>query len=198
MISRLAALFGAVGDSFCLLTILLAANISSRPRVDYAQAMKHQILIMNTNIASPPSANPFLQRVLLIIDDWVAEEWGRREAIRNEAAALGWNNERTARYRDTILTAPTLACRVDGMSEAKLRRELEKVGAPTPGELIRKARIRHAAQLLIATRLLVKEVAHRAGYENEKHFTDAFRAEYQATPSDYRRTFINGAGENHS
>lgn len=153
---------------------------------------------MTSNARFPTGVNPFLQRVLFIIDEWIADEWSLKEAIKNEASALGWNNERAARYRDSILTTPTLASRVDGMSEAKLRRELEKAGATTPGELIRKARLRLAARLLIETRLLVKEVAHRAGYDSEKHFTDAFRAEYDATPSDYRRAFIkqtaNGDG----
>lgn len=146
---------------------------------------------MTSNQGSRRPPDPFLQRVLLIIQEWIEDEWETREAVRLEAAALGWNIERASRYRDSILTTPGLASRVDGMSEAKLRRELEKLEAPPPGELIRKARIRYAARLLVETRLLVKEVAHHAGYDNEKHFTDAFRAEHGTTPSDYRRAFIS-------
>ncbi len=76
------------------------------------------------------------------------------------------------------------------MSLSKLRRELDKLGAPSPGELIRKARLAHAAQLLTHTRLQVKQVALQSGYRSEKHFTDTFKAAYDATPSDYRRDFI--------
>lgn len=140
----------------------------------------------------PPLAeDPFLARVLAIIDACIQSEWDRKEAIKAEAMALGWNAERAARYRNATLTTEHLAARVDGVSEAKFRRDLEKVGAAPPGELIRKARIRHAARLLITTRLLVKQVAKRAGYKSEKHFTDAFRAELGATPSEYRRRFIS-------
>lgn len=138
----------------------------------------------------PQQVDPFLQRVMFIIDGWVEGEWEAKEAIRHEAAALGWTPSRTARYKDAILSSHALAVRVDGMSETKFRRELEKVDAPTPGELIRKARMRYAAKLLRETRLLVKQVARRAGYDNDKHFADAFRAEFNTTPSDYRKSFI--------
>lgn len=89
------------------------------------------------------------------------------------------------------LTAETLARRLDNISLAKLRRELEKLGAPPPGELIRKARLAHAAKLLTHTRLMVQQIADRSGYRSKKQFTDAFKAEFNTTPSDYRRKFIN-------
>ena len=146
---------------------------------------------INSRPPPPPPSNPFLQRVLNVIEDWIETEWDRKEAIRAEALALGWNTERSTRYRDAVLSTHRLAACIDGMSEATFRRELEKLKAPTPGELIRKARIRHAAKLLINTRLRVNRVGKQAGYRNEKHFTDAFRAEFKATPSEYRRRLIN-------
>jgi len=148
---------------------------------------------MNTNPSPQPKPDdPFLQRVHAIIDEWIEGEWDKKEAIRSEALALGWNTERATRYQDATLTTHRLAMRVDGMSEATFRRELQKLNAPRPGELIRKARIRFAAKLLTDTRLRVNKIAKRAGYDNEKHFTDAFRSEFKTTPSEYRRRFING------
>lgn len=144
---------------------------------------------------TPARVDPFLQRVQAVIENWIEEEWDKKEAIRNEAVALGWNPERVARYKDAILTTHRLADCMDGMSEATFRRELEKLHAPKPGELIRKARIRFAAKLLTHTRLRVNKVAKRAGYDDKKHFTDAFRAELQVTPSEYRRRFISNNGE---
>ncbi len=138
--------------------------------------------------------DPFLQRVHTVIEDWIDTEWDRKEAIRNEALALGWNTDRATRYRDAVLTTHRLADCIDGMSEATFRRELEKLHAPKPGELIRSARIRFAAKLLTHTRLRVNQIGKRAGYKNEKHFTDAFRAEFDTTPSEYRRQFINTNG----
>jgi transcriptional regulator GlxA family with amidase domain len=144
---------------------------------------------MTARFSGPP-ADPFLRRVLLVIDKCIEAEWTQQNAARNEAAALGWTTERRDAYRALHLTPERLAKLVDGMSEAKLRRALLALGAPPPGELIRKARIRYAAKLLTHTRLLVKQVAERAGYRSEKHFTDVFRATFDTTPTDYRRTFI--------
>lgn len=134
--------------------------------------------------------DPFIRRVLTIIDDAIEAEWPKKEAARNEAAALGWTIERRNAYAAITLTPQRLARLVDGMHETKFRRALCALGAPTPGDLIRKARIRYAARLLTHTRLMVKQIADRAGYRSEKHFTDVFRAMFDATPSDYRRAFI--------
>jgi AraC-like DNA-binding protein len=154
--------------------------------------MKHQphAVAMTSTEGRPHGADPFLMRVQTIIEEWIEGEWDRKETIRAEAVALGWTTERATRYRDAILTTDRLANSLDGMSEATFRRELEKLGAPTPGELIRKARIRFAAKLLTHTRLQVNKIAKRAGYKSEKHFTDAFRAELKSTPSEYRRAMI--------
>ncbi|WP_414462372.1 helix-turn-helix transcriptional regulator [Hyphomicrobium sp. DY-1] len=156
--------------------------------------MKHHLLLYLMTAAAHgtlPAVDPFLRRVLTIIDDWIESEWSQKEAIKREGNALGWTTERAARLKDAALTAQHLANRVDGMSEASFRRALQYRGAPPPGELIRKARIRYAAKLLTHTGLLVNKVAKRSGYKSEKHFTDAFRAEFKMTPSEYRRASIS-------
>lgn len=145
---------------------------------------------MKSNTGPPRRIDPFLERVITIIDEWIESEWHTKEAIKYEAQALGWTKDRNQRFHAATLSAELLANRVDGMSDAKFRRELKKIGAPNPGELIRKARIAHAAKLLTHTRLLVKQIGLRAGYSSEKHFTDAFRAACGKTPSEYRRAFI--------
>ncbi|WP_414463383.1 helix-turn-helix transcriptional regulator [Hyphomicrobium sp. DY-1] len=156
--------------------------------------MKQDLLLFALHFASIlPPADPFLRRVYATIDDWIASEWERKEAIRTEALSSdGWTPERHARLRDATLTTHRLANRIDGMSEATFRRELAKLGAPPPGELIRKARMRHATKLLTHTRLMIHKIAKRCGYKSEKHFADAFRAEFHTTPSEYRRKFISG------
>jgi AraC-like DNA-binding protein len=148
------------------------------------------MFIAMTFAAGLQPLDPFLRRVLNAIDDWIESEWRLRDAARSEGAALGWTPERRENYLALTLTPRRLARRVDGMSEAKFRRELGSLGAPPPGELIRQARLRYAAKLLTHTRLLVKQVAERAGYRSEKHFTDVFRVTYDMTPTDYRRAFI--------
>lgn len=152
---------------------------------------RHQSPMRNNGHTQRRQEDPFFQRIQLIIDEWIESEWDRKESIRVEAQAHGWNEERKIRFQNATLSTETLPARVDGMSEAKFRRELKKINAPTPGELIRKARIRHAIKLLTHTRLLVKQIAERVGYASEKHFADAFRAKCGVTPSQYRRRFIN-------
>ncbi|MBS0232540.1 MAG: helix-turn-helix transcriptional regulator [Proteobacteria bacterium] len=155
--------------------------------------MNHHFFLfaMSLGAGGAPPLDPFLRRVLTAIEEWIETEWARKESIRTEALTGGWTTERKSRLRDATLTTNRLANHLDGMSEATFRRELEKLGAPPPGELIRKARIRYAAKLLTHTRLLVNKVGKRCGYRSEKHFTDAFRAELKTTPSAYRRSAIN-------
>lgn len=146
--------------------------------------------------AASPKSDPFLRRVVATIDECIEGEWLMKETARNEASALGWTKERRETFKALTLTPARLALRLDGISESKFRRALFDIGAPPPGELIRRARLRYAAKLLTHTRLLVKQVAERAGYRSEKHFTDAFRAVFDATPTDYRRvSIINSHGD---
>jgi len=143
--------------------------------------------------AAHPKTDPFLRRVVATIDECIEGEWPMKEAAKNEASALGWSKDRREAFKALTLTPARLALRLDGISESKFRRALFDIGAPPPGELIRRARLRYAAKLLTHTRLLVKQVAERAGYRSEKHFTDAFRAVFDATPTDYRRDSINNS-----
>ncbi|MBS0237976.1 MAG: helix-turn-helix transcriptional regulator [Proteobacteria bacterium] len=165
--------------------------------LDFACTMKHELqsFAMDTGSLPPQNSDPFFLRVLALVEEWIDSEWDRKEAIRAEARALGWNAEREAKYKDAILTSHRLASALDGMSEATFRRELERLGAPTPGEIIRKSRLRFAAKLLTHTRLRINQVGRRAGYQSEKHFTDAFRSEFKHTPTDYRRRSSNVNGE---
>ena len=133
---------------------------------------------------------PFYRRVDAVASEWIAGEWEAREAIRRHAAVHGWNDTRRRTFEDAMLTADNLARAIDNISLTKLRRELRKIGAPSPGALIRNARMRHAKHLLVTGRLLIREVAVRAGYEKESHFTEVFTATVGVTPSEYRRLSI--------
>lgn len=138
---------------------------------------------------------PFFRRVQSILSKWIMSEWDVRETIRREAVALGWDEARRRAYDEATLTAERLAQEVDKISLTKLRRELAKVGAPSPGQLIREARIAHACHLLVTGRLMIREVADRVGYGKEKHFTEVFTAAVGMTPSEYRRRSIQTRAE---
>lgn len=131
--------------------------------------------------------DPFLATIFATVNTWVAGEWKELEAIRKSVAVNGWSAASRDQYQAAILNTENLAARLHNISSRKLRRELKRLGAPTPGEIIRTARIAYAADLLLASRLLVREVAQRAGYDSEKHFSEQFLKAMQLTPSAYRR-----------
>jgi len=131
--------------------------------------------------------HPYAQRVIAVASQWVDTEWQRKERIRLEAVAHGWTPQRWSAYADAVLTTNTLARSVDNVSLSKFRRALQDVDAPSPGQIIRAARLCHAERLLRETRLMVREVARRAGYSSEKHFATRFGLAFGCSPSDYRR-----------
>ena len=143
-------------------------------------------------VPEPPYAQaPFFKRVQAVITAWTQSEWQRRDAVRRQGADEHWSQSRIAEAEAAeTLTAANLAKAIDNISLTKLRRELRKIGAPSPGALIRNARMRHAKHLLVTGRLLIREVAVRAGYEKESHFTEVFTATVGVTPSEYRRLSI--------
>jgi len=134
--------------------------------------------------------DPFLTRIHDLLYGWIEAEWLTRQRIEGEVRASGWTTALRADYDAATLSVENLATRLDNISLSKLRRELRKLGAPTPGDLIRETRIAYAARLLVETRLLVREVAARAGYDSEKHFAEQFQRALGVTPSVYRRERI--------
>lgn len=137
-------------------------------------------------VAKPDS--PFLARVYELTCSWVQDEWLIIDAIKR-----GPGRNRTSTeiaIRESRLTLDTLASRLDNISQATLLRELRKLDAPSPGEIIRITRLSFAKHLLIHTGLLVREVALRAGYENERHFSEMFAREFKCKPSEFRRNHI--------
>lgn len=141
-------------------------------------------------VIAASQSDPFLARIRDLLTGWVEGEWPTRQRIEGEVRASGWTSALRTDYAAAALTVENLATRLDNISLSKLRRELRKLGAPTPGDLIREARIAYAARLLVETRLLVREVAARAGYDSEKHFTEQFHRAFGVTPSIYRRERI--------
>jgi AraC-like DNA-binding protein len=140
-------------------------------------------------------ANPFRRRVQNAVAAWIEGEWGRKEAMLAEAKRHGWTEARSTAFANITLTPELLAASLDNVSLSKLRRELHKIGAPSPGQLIREARLAYAKHLLVETRLMIREVRERAGYDNDKHFKDTFVREVGMTPTEYRRDSIKEGTE---
>lgn len=134
-------------------------------------------------------ASPFLARVYELASVWVQEEWIAIDTIKRDASRSG-KTVSAAAIKECRLTLDTLAKRLDNISKAKLLRELRKLNAPAAGEIIRLTRLHFAKHLLIHTRLMVREVSMRAGYDDDRHFAEMFQREFGCRPSDFRRDHV--------
>lgn len=89
-----------------------------------------------------------------------------------------------ARYRDRI-TVTELAAEV-GVHPATLSRSHRKWFGCAIGERIRRMRVEHAARDLVETSESLSEVALRAGFYDQSHFTNLFHRVVGVTPRTYR------------
>jgi len=138
---------------------------------------------------SPVDVHPFVLRVHAIAREWVTTEWDTKQRIIREAIALGWTpSRRDDHLAAATLTSQTLAARLDNISLSTLSRALAQHGAPPPGKIIRTARLEFARDLLLTTKMMVRDIARRAGYKSEKHFAEKFHAAFGCSPSEYRRS----------
>jgi AraC-like DNA-binding protein len=75
---------------------------------------------------------------------------------------------------------------VAGVSPERLAAATGRSFGRTPAALLRGLRLRHAAELLIATTDSVQEVARRSGWRTIAPFSTAFRRGYGIAPREYR------------
>jgi AraC-like DNA-binding protein len=77
-----------------------------------------------------------------------------------------------------------------GYSRAYLTRKLTGQWRRSPGRALREVRLAEAARLLRTTRMRIHDVAAKVGYSTSASFGQAFRHQYQQTPSAYRNTHL--------
>ena len=73
-----------------------------------------------------------------------------------------------------------------GISESSLSHKCKSVLGTSPAKAFMKAKLERAMQLLKNTSLLVKEVAHELGFEDQYAFTRAFTREFGKSPTACR------------
>ncbi len=73
-----------------------------------------------------------------------------------------------------------------GIREVRCRQLFRRYSGLTPSEYLGRLRLRHAARLLLETRLSVKEIAAQSGFSGECYFCYAFRKHLNCTPEQYR------------
>jgi len=72
------------------------------------------------------------------------------------------------------------------LSLSRFSHIFKEVTGFAPREYINHARLERAASLLTTTYLTIAEVAQKAGYHEQNHFTKAFKQKYGLTPNQYR------------
>jgi AraC-like DNA-binding protein len=73
------------------------------------------------------------------------------------------------------------------VSEFHFSRLFKKFTLTSPYQYLLEIRLKHAALLLLNTRLSVTEVCFASGFQSFPHFISMFKARYGKNPSEYRR-----------
>jgi AraC family transcriptional activator of mtrCDE len=80
-----------------------------------------------------------------------------------------------------------------GLSRSAFTARFSAAFGESPMSLLRRVRMRHAANLLAANALSIDQVAMSAGYQSRSSFTRTFRKYYGSDPSEYRATAQRGS-----
>lgn len=74
-----------------------------------------------------------------------------------------------------------------GLNRTTFGNKIKSLTGYTPVEFIRDIRIKRAAQVIISSQLLIKEVAFMTGFSDMKYFLKTFKNKYGVTPMKYRK-----------
>lgn len=92
---------------------------------------------------------------------------------------------------ETNLNEPELnaATLEDSLSISKMQlyRRLKSLAGMTPAEFIKRIRLKHAADMLIASQYTVSEIFYRTGFNNKSYFFREFKKIYHCAPNEYRQ-----------
>ena len=75
-----------------------------------------------------------------------------------------------------------------GISRAQLHRKMKEITGISSGKFLRNLRMEQAARLLQEGRINVSQVADSVGYNDQAHFSTAFKAHFSMSPSEYAET----------
>ena len=74
-----------------------------------------------------------------------------------------------------------------GLSRVQLYRKVKALTGNTPVDLLRKARLARAQELLTSSELTVSEIAYQVGFASPSYFTKCYKDEYGVVPGEARR-----------
>ena len=74
-----------------------------------------------------------------------------------------------------------------GLSRVQMYRKVKAITGSTPVDLLRKARLQAAHQLLTSTDMTVSEIAYKVGFASPSYFTKCYKDEYGKVPGESRK-----------
>jgi signal transduction histidine kinase/DNA-binding response OmpR family regulator/ligand-binding sensor domain-containing protein len=74
-----------------------------------------------------------------------------------------------------------------GLNRTTFFYKIKSLTGYSPVEFIRDIRLKRAAQLIISSQLLIKEIAYMSGFSDMKYFSKSFKNKYEVTPLEYRK-----------
>lgn len=113
---------------------------------------------LSANVKEDDVLDPVLERVMSFIE----------ENIANSEASVG----------DMAAAAAT--------SRSGLQRKVKQAMGITPQDLLREARIKRAARLLLQTDKTVAEIAYACGFSDPKYFSRCFKQSTGQSPTEYK------------
>jgi len=152
---------------------------------------------------------PFSQELLLVrIDNLLHSRHLLRDLWSNRPAEVGNKPEEPAstssenpmenafiakfrkvveeRMSDSNVSVEELATMM-GLSRVQLYRKVKALTGNTPVDLLRKARLSRAKDLLTGTELTVSEIAYQVGFASPSYFTKCYKDEYGVVPGEDRK-----------
>jgi AraC-like DNA-binding protein len=171
-------------------SVLLAAHLvpdaGQRVRIIPVSPLMREMVkaAMRWPLSTPLDAagEVYFRAFAMLCGEWIAAEAPLSLPTSDDPALRTAMEHARASSETTILTASRAA----GMSERTLRRRFQSLGMSWD-DYRRRARLLAALDLLSTTKLSVREIADRVGYESQSALAKSFRALLGVSPTDFRR-----------
>ena len=116
------------------------------------------------------------EKALLTLD-------GENVVVKEDAFLKKFHTFIDSNMTDSDLSVETIGAEL-GLSRVQLYRKVKALTGLSPVELLRKARLQKAKELIKGTDKTISEVAYEVGFTAPSYFTKCFKEEFGISPSD--------------
>lgn len=168
--------------------VLLTARALSKHQIEGYQSGA------DAYITKPFHADVLLARIsnllknrTLLHDLWSKEgqQKTKKAAAKEDPFISRFKEVVEERMADSNLSVEDIGAEMH-LSRVQLYRKVKAITGKSPVDLLRKARLTRASQLLAETSASVSEIAYQVGFTSPSYFTKCFKDEYGKVPGDAR------------